>query len=144
MADPGTPKKLSPAEAADLAIEVILDRKGQEVLQLDISKCSDLADCMVICSARSARQVQAIAHHLTEKLKHAGVRRLSAAGLEVGSWVVLDYGDLFIHVMLDEARRFYDLEALWADGVVVRREAGESARVAGGLVPPASTGTSDD
>jgi ribosome-associated protein len=96
----------------------------------------------VICSARSARQVQAIATHLTERLKKAGVRRLSAAGLEVGSWVVLDYGDLFIHVMLDEARRFYDLEALWADGVVVRREAGVSARVAGGA--PGATGSHDE
>jgi ribosome-associated protein len=129
MPDSGSPR-LTTAEAADLAIEVILDRKGADVLHLDISRCSDLADSMVICSARSSRQAQAIAHHLSEKLKHAGLRRLSIAGLENGSWVVLDYGDLFIHVMLDEARRFYDLEALWADGAVVRREAGTSLKLA--------------
>jgi ribosome-associated protein len=137
MPDSGT-SKLTPAEAADLAIEVILDRKGSDVLHLDISRCSDLADSMVICSARSSRQAQAIAHHLSEKLKHAGLKRLSTAGLEIGSWVVLDYGDLFIHVMLDEARRFYDLEALWADGVVVRREPGTSVKVAGSETPSKS------
>jgi ribosome-associated protein len=130
MPDAATPSRPNPAEAADLAIEVILDRKGIDVLQLDISRCSDLADSMVICSARSARQAQAIAHHLAERLKHAGMKRLSIAGMEVGSWVVLDYGDLFIHVMLDEARRFYDLEALWADGVVVRREPGAKVKLA--------------
>jgi ribosome-associated protein len=112
---------MTPSQAADLAIEVILDRKGVDVLQLDISRCSDLADSMVICSARSARQAQAIAHHLTERLKKEGLKRLSVAGLDVGSWVVLDYGDIFIHVMLDDVRRFYDLEALWADAQVVRR-----------------------
>jgi ribosome-associated protein len=114
---------MTPDQAAELAIEVILDRKGFDVLQLDISRCSDLADSMVICSARSARQAQAIASHLGERLKQAGKKRLSVAGLDVGSWVVLDYGDFFIHVMLDEARRFYDLEALWADAVVVKRVA---------------------
>jgi ribosome-associated protein len=112
---------MTPSRAADVAIEVILDRKGVDVLELDISRCSDLADSMVICSARSARQAQAIAHHLTERLKKEGLKRLSVAGLDNGSWVVLDYGDIFIHVMLDEVRRFYDLEALWADAEVVRR-----------------------
>jgi ribosome-associated protein len=82
---------------------------------------------MVICTARNARQAQAIATHLGERLKAAGLRRLSVAGLEVGSWIVLDYGDLFIHVMLEDVRRFYDLEALWADAEVVRRVAGDHA-----------------
>jgi ribosome-associated protein len=118
--------KISPADAADLAIEVMLERKGHDILQLDISKCSDLADSMVICTARSSRQTQAIASHLGERLKKAGLRRLSVAGLEGGSWVVLDYGDFFVHVMLDEVRKFYDLEGMWADATVVRREAGDS------------------
>jgi ribosome-associated protein len=130
MPEPASTRRPTPEEAADLAIDVILDRKGSDVLQLDISRCSDLADSMVICSARSARQAQAIAHHLGDRLKQAGLKRLSVAGLELGSWVVLDYGDFFVHVMLDEARRFYDLEALWADGVVVRREAGAAVRSA--------------
>jgi ribosome-associated protein len=104
---------------------VILERKGTDVLQLDMSRCSDLADFMVICTARSSRQAQAIAHHLSERLKKAGIRRLSVAGLELGSWVVLDYGDLFIHVMRDDVRRYYDLEALWGDAEVLKRVAGE-------------------
>jgi ribosome-associated protein len=118
---------LSPAEVAQLAIDVIIERKGKDVLLLDISKCSDLGDSMVICTARNARQAQAIAHHLSERLKKAGMRRLSVAGLEAGSWIVLDYGDVFIHVMLDEVRRFYDLEALWGDAEVLRRVQGDHA-----------------
>jgi ribosome-associated protein len=114
------------ADPAGLAIEVMLDRKGSDILQLDISKCSDLADSMVLCTARNARQTQAIAHRIAERLKEAGLRRLSVAGLEGGSWVVLDYGDFFVHVMLDEVRRFYDLEGMWADATVVRREAGDT------------------
>jgi ribosome-associated protein len=127
MTEAPVSSKLSPDQAARLAIEIIVDRKGADVLLLDISKCSDLGDWMVICTAKSSRQVQAVAHHLSERLKAAGLRRLSVAGLEVGSWVVLDYGDLFIHVMLDEVRRFYDLEALWGDAEVVQRVPGDRA-----------------
>jgi ribosome-associated protein len=129
MADSKTPSRLTPAEATQLAIEIILERKGTDVLVLDIGKCSDLGDSMVICSARNPRQAQAIAHHLSERLKAAGVRRLSVAGLDVGSWIVLDYGDLFIHVMLEDVRRFYDLEALWGDAEVLQRVPGDHAPV---------------
>jgi ribosome-associated protein len=115
----------TPDQAVDLAIEVILERKGSDILVLDLSKCSDLADWMVICTVRNPRQAQALAHHLSERFKAAGMRRLSVAGLELGSWVVLDYGDVFIHVMLDDVRRFYDLEALWGDADVVKRVPGE-------------------
>ena len=76
---------VSPAvpDPADLAIEEILERKGSDILQLDISKCSDLADSMVICTARSTRQTQAIANYIAERLKKAGFRRLSIAGLSI-------------------------------------------------------------
>jgi ribosome-associated protein len=139
MPDQATKPKLSPEQAVDLAIEVILDRKGTDVLVLDISKCSDLADSMLICTARNPRQAQALAHHLSERLKAAGLKRLSMAGLENGSWVVLDYGDLFVHVMLDDVRRFYDLEALWGDAEVVRRVAGERAAADGAEKTPAES-----
>lgn len=126
MTETLTPR-LSPEQAGRLAIEIIVDRKGADALMLDISKCSDLGDSMVICTAKSSRQVQAIAHNLSERLKLAGLRRLSVAGMDVGSWVVLDYGDMFIHVMLEDVRRFYDLETLWGDAVVVQRVAGDRA-----------------
>ena len=127
MADAPKTPKTAPDRAVELAIEVIVERKGTDVLLLDISKCSDLGDAMVICTARNPRQAQAIAHHLSDRLKAAGLRRLSVAGLESGSWVVLDYGDLFIHVMLEDVRRFYDLEALWGDAEIVKRIAGDRA-----------------
>ncbi len=120
--------RLSPEEVCDLAVEILLDRKAYDILVLDISKCSDLADYMVICSARNARQTQAIAAQLSERLKKAGVRRVSVAGTEVGSWVVLDYGDVFIHVMQTQARSYYDLEALWGDAKTVKKLEGEKPR----------------
>ena len=123
--------KLTPEEVCDLTVEILLDRKAFDILVLDISKCSDLADFMIVSSARNARQTQAIASQLGERLKKAGVRRVSMAGTEVGSWVVLDYGDVFIHVMQPQARSYYDLEALWGDGRVVKRLEGEAPHVPG-------------
>src|ERR1043165_3900656 len=136
--------KLTPEEVCDLTVEILLDRKAFDILVLDISKCSDLADFMIVSSARNARQTQAIASQLGERLKKAGVRRVSMAGTEVGSWVVLDYGDVFIHVMQPQARSYYDLEALWGDGRVVKRLEGEAPHVPGDAADVSIDGPSDE
>ena len=121
---------LSPLDAAHLAIEVLLEKKCQDILLLDISRCSDLADYMMIATARSGRQAYAAVNELAMRLKKAGMQRISLAGAEPGTWVVLDYGDIFVHVMQREQREYYDLEALWADAVVAKRIAGEATPAA--------------
>ena len=73
------------------------------------------ADYFVVMTADSDRQSAAIADHIEETMKRAGVSKVSVEGYETGSWVLLDYGDVLAHVMSRESRGFYDLEGLWAD-----------------------------
>lgn len=82
---------------------------------LEVKKLSSFTDYFVICSGNSDRQVQAIAGHIEEKLKEGNVRPLSVEGKREGRWVLLDYGDVVIHVFYQPVREFYDLERLWSD-----------------------------
>jgi len=99
----------------DLFIEAILGRKAEDVIVLDVHALTSLADTFIICSGRSNRQVSAIAENARDTLKQSGIRPLSVEGLKEGQWVLMDYGDVIIHVFHDPVRRFYDLEGLWAD-----------------------------
>lgn len=116
-----TKVKPSPTQLAHLAADIVLEKKGNDLVVIDITSCSDLADYMVIASGTNPRQVQAIAQEISMRLKKVGIYKRSGSGEELGRWVLLDLGDVVVHVMLEEARRYYDLEALWADGTVVRR-----------------------
>jgi ribosome-associated protein len=137
--DRSPPRKPTPEEAAHAAFSTIIEKKGRNVLLLDIGGCSDLADYMIVATATNPRQATAIAAEVDRRLRASGLRRLNMSGLELGVWAVLDFGDLFVHVMQERERRYYDLEALWADGVVVRREAGGATEAV-----EASTTPSDD
>ena len=117
----GTKIRLSPAQVAHRIADIVIDKKGTELLVMDIADCSDIADYMIMASGGNKRQVQAISQEIRKQLKEAGHLPLSVTGLEHGWWVLVDYGDVLVHVMQDDARRFYDIEALWADGQVVRR-----------------------
>lgn len=99
----------------DHYVEAALGKKSFGVVVLDVSPLTSIADTFIICSGRSNRQVTAIAEHIQMELKQAGKRPLGVDGLKEGHWVVLDYGDVVIHVFYDSVRRFYDLEGLWAD-----------------------------
>lgn len=111
----------SASQVAHLAADIVLEKKGEDLVVLDITGCSDLADYMVIATGRNKRQVQAMAEEINQRVKKLGAKRLSVNGLENGWWVLLDLGDVLVHVMQQEARTYYDIEALWADGTVIRR-----------------------
>jgi ribosome-associated protein len=91
------------------------DRKAIDLKVLHLSEVSDFTDYFLICSGASERQVQAIADGVQEKLRGDKVRPLHVEGYSRGQWVLLDYGDLVVHVFLEEPRRFYALERLWGD-----------------------------
>ncbi len=113
--------RLTTAQIAHRAADIIIEKKGERLAVLDVTGCSDLADYMIVATGTNKRQVQAIAEEIDRQMKKAGVVRRGVTGLEFGRWVLIDLGDVVVHVMSDEARRFYDLEALWADALVVRR-----------------------
>jgi ribosome-associated protein len=118
---PRSDRKLSANQVAHLAADIILEKKGTDLVVVEISGCSDLADYMVIATGKNRRHVQTMAEEIDLRMKKAAVSRLGTSGLENGWWVLLDLGTVIVHLMQEEARRYYDLEALWADAPVIRR-----------------------
>ncbi|MFH1985330.1 MAG: ribosome silencing factor [Pseudomonadota bacterium] len=103
--------------AADLDryVQAVLGKQAMDLTVLDVSALTSVADVFMICSGRSNRQVSAIADHIQTALKEQGIRPLSIEGKTEGHWVLMDYAHVVIHIFLDDVRRFYDLEGLWAD-----------------------------
>jgi ribosome-associated protein len=99
----------------DPYIEAILDRKAFDVVVLDLRGLVAFADTFIICSGRSNRQVSAIAESVEQDLKEEGIRPIGIEGLREGHWVLMDYGDVVIHIFYEPIRIFYDLEGLWSD-----------------------------
>ena len=89
------------------------DRKAQRITVLEVHALTDVTDVMVIASGRSTRQVRATAEHVIERSKAAGCRPLGVEGLREGEWVLVDLGDLVLHLMTPETRETYQLEKLW-------------------------------
>lgn len=99
----------------DLFVKAVLGKKAESVVVLDVRGLTSIADAFIICSGRSNRQVSAVADHVERFLKQEGIRPLSVEGRKEGHWVLMDYGQVIIHVFYTETRAFYDLEGLWVD-----------------------------
>ncbi len=91
-----------------------LDKKAYDLVVLDTAKHTSIADYFVICSGRSDTQVQAIADGVCDHLESLGLKPLTVEGREHGQWVLVDFGDVVVHVFYVPVRAFYDLERLWA------------------------------
>lgn len=111
-------------ELARAAAAAARDKKAFQVIALDVAEMTSLADSFMVCSGASERQVQAIADEVERRLSRAGRRPLHAEGRPRGSWVLLDYGDLVVHVLTEERRDYYSLESLWTGAA--RLEVGEA------------------
>lgn len=109
-------------ELARRIVEMIADKKGEDVLLLDIRDISILADCFVIGSTTSERQAEAIVEGIREETKQAfGVRPLHIEGEASSGWILMDYGSVVVHLLTPQMRAYYDLEGLWQDGKIVVR-----------------------
>jgi len=100
-------------DRAILCARAILEKKAQDLMVLDIHEMSSIADYFVMCHGSGDRQVQAIAQSVIDKLRTEGVRLIGEEGFTEGRWVLLDCGDVVVHVFEESCRRFYDLERLW-------------------------------
>jgi ribosome-associated protein len=112
------PSREAPDGARPTAVAIAkagLDKKAEDVTVLDVRGLTSYADYFVVMTADSDRQASAIADHVEETMKKAGVSKVSVEGYETGRWILVDYGDVVAHVMNRESRGFYDLEGLWAD-----------------------------
>ncbi|MDX1710120.1 MAG: ribosome silencing factor [Rhodovibrionaceae bacterium] len=106
------------------------DDKAEDLVVIDLTDKSSIADAMVIASGRSARQVSAMAEHLLERLKAAGLKGVGAEGQARGDWVLIDGGDVIVHIFRPEVRSFYNLEKMWGAPAVTARGADAGAQAA--------------
>jgi ribosome-associated protein len=117
-ADQAEPTPQTPSETSVRLREAVAAADGRKAIDLKVlhlEKVSDFTDYFLICSGSNERQVQAIADAVEEQLRADGARPLHVEGYNRGQWVLLDYGDLVVHVFLEQTRSFYALERLWAD-----------------------------
>ncbi len=97
-----------------LVVAAIEDLKGQDIVEIDVRRLTDLTDYMIIASGRSKRQVIAIAEQVVQAAKDAGLRPLGSEGEDTGDWVLVDLVDVVVHIMEPETRDYYQLEKLWS------------------------------
>jgi ribosome-associated protein len=109
---------MAPASArrtAQRAARVALDKKAADLIVLDVQGVSSVADYFLVCSGKSTPHLRTIIDAIRTELKADGVRPLHAEGRPESGWVLLDYGDVLVHVFLEDTRAYYALERLWGD-----------------------------
>ena len=111
-----------PREMADIAVKALEEKKAIDIKIIDISHISTLADYFIIASGSNRSQVQAMADAVDEALDKMGVHARSTEGYQNANWILLDYGDIVVHLFDEETRLFYDLERIWRDGRVISPE----------------------
>ena len=109
-------------EMVKIAVAALEEKKAKDIKILDISGVSVLADYFIIASGSNRNQVQAMADNVEEVLGKAGVHPKQIEGYQTANWILMDYGDVVIHIFDEENRLFYDLERIWRDGKVVEKE----------------------
>lgn len=107
---------------ASVAAKAAEEKKGEDVLLLDVSKLTIISDYFLIITARSHSQIQAIANNIEEKLAKFNYKLMSKEGFVMNSWVVLDFGNLVIHIMRKEERDYYKLERFWSNATFIDKK----------------------
>ena len=100
-------------EKVDLIVNALEDKKALDVEKMDISKLTIIADYFIICSGTSSTHVKGIADGVEFKLKEAGIEYNRIEGYNTAKWILMDYGDIIVHVFYEEDRQYYNLERLW-------------------------------
>jgi len=99
-----------------IAVEALSDKKGEDIKAIDISEVSDIADVFLIAGGANRSQVQALCDNVLEKLGRAGYPEKQVEGYDASNWILIDFGDIVVHIFDKENRLLYDLERLWRDG----------------------------
>lgn len=109
-------------EMTKLAYQALEDKKAEDIRIIDISPVSVLADYFIIANGSNRSQIQALSDNVEESLGRAGVPAKQIEGYDTANWVLLDFGDIIVHVFDKENRLFYDLERIWRDGKPIEKE----------------------
>lgn len=103
-----------PTDIKSVVFEALSDLKAKDVVELDVAELTDVTDTLVIASGTSNRHVKSLALHVASEAKSRGIMPLGVEGEDQGEWVLVDFGDIVVHVMMPAMRDFYDLEKLWS------------------------------
>lgn len=106
-------------ELTRIAVKALEDKKGEDIKIIDIHEVSVLADYFIIADGSNSSQVQAMADNVQEELFKAGCECRQIEGYQSANWILMDYGDIIVHVFSREDRLFYDLERIWRDGKLI-------------------------
>ena len=107
------PSPIAPPALLDLILQTLEDHKAEDIVVIDLVGKSTIGDHMVVASGRSSRQVIALADHLVQALKTRGIVGITPEGIRQGDWVLIDAGDVIVHLFRPEVREFYSLEKMW-------------------------------
>jgi ribosome-associated protein len=110
---------LDPAQLARTAVDAASDKKASDVLLLDVREITTIADYFVICSGNNSRQIQAIADSVDDELRKQGARLINREGVADTGWLLLDFGDIIVHIFGPKEREYYRIERLWSDAKTV-------------------------
>lgn len=110
---------------ANQIVEVLDDAKARDVRVIDVRDVTSITDYMIVASGTSRRHVSAVADRVTDAMRERGVRALGVEGRDIGEWVLIDFGDALVHIMMPETREHYQLEKLWSHGTGAEASAGE-------------------
>jgi ribosome-associated protein len=107
-------QRLSAEDTLRIVLARLDDTKAEDTVSIDLTGKSSIGDYMVVTSGRSQRHVVSVAEHVVRELEKSGVRRVRVEGMPQGDWVLIDAGDVIVHVFQPEVRAFYNLEKMWA------------------------------
>jgi ribosome-associated protein len=102
-------------EKARLCLDIIQERKAIDPILMEVGRLTSFTDYFLVASGASSRQVQSISQHLARRLREEGFKPFGIEGEQEGHWVLMDYGDVVIHIFYQPVREFYDLEGLWTE-----------------------------
>ena len=114
-----TPTPLQPEAIKKIALQALDELKAESVVVLDVRNHASFTDFMIFASGKSTRHVKSIGNEVIEAAKKANLPPLGVEGEDVGEWVLVDLGDVIVHVMLPDTRQFYELEKLWGEELAV-------------------------
>ncbi len=121
--DTGLTARPEAGETLNLVLASLDDMKAEDTVSIDLTNKSTIGDAMVVTSGRSNRHVGALADRVVEDLKKAGIRGIRVAGVPHCDWVLIDAGDVIVHVFRPEVRAFYNIEKMWMGGPTAKQRA---------------------
>ncbi|CDG22081.1 conserved protein of unknown function [Xenorhabdus poinarii G6] len=101
-------------ELQQFVIDKLEDSKAQDIVSIDVRGKSSITDCMIICTGTSSRHLMSVADNLVDDCRQAGIIPLGVEGQGISDWIVVDLGEIMVHVMQEDSRRMYELEKLWS------------------------------